>query len=412
MIYQLHRNNKVLKGELRVPASKSISNRLLIIQAICNSAFQIGNLSDSEDSRVLLKALSETGPIADIGHAGTSMRFLTAFYASRSGEKILTGSLRMKERPIGNLVKALQTLGADISYMEKDGFPPLRIQGRPLKGGSVSINSSVSSQFISALLLMAPTFKEGLELQLENKTISSSYIELTLKLMEFMGVKVEKSASRLTVVPQEYKPHDIFVEGDWSGVSYWYEMAAFSNEADILIHSLNPNSFQGDARCADIFRLLGIYTEYKSQGIRIYKGGEVPSHFEFDFIDNPDLVQTLAVTCVMLNISFRFSGTQSLRIKETDRIAALQSELEKFGAELTYYESGILEWDGTKQARPADVICIETYQDHRMALAFAPIAILVSEIRIKNPEVVVKSYPEFWSDLKSMGFDIVEEAKH
>ena len=407
MLYRVSKKNATIKGRIKVPASKSISNRLLIIQAICPERFEIFNLSDSEDTKVLQKALKNTETIADIGHAGTSMRFLTSFFASHEGEKILTGSNRMKERPIGKLVDALLDLGADVEYLEKKGFPPLQIKGKKLKGGKISIDSSVSSQFTSALLLSSPEFHQGLELELENKVVSSSYIEMTLKIMEHSGVCVEKKNNTIIVKPQTYKAKDITVEGDWSGVSYWYEMAAFAESADIFIESLQEKSFQGDAFCAEIFKHLAIKTEYFPTGIRIYKEGNFPKRFDFDFLENPDLVQTLAVTCVMLNIAFRFTGTQSLRIKETDRIVALQNELSKFGATLTYND-GTLEWNGVKLAISAAIPIIATYHDHRMALAFAPVAILGKDIIIDHPDVVIKSYPAFWNDLKMVDFKIEE----
>lgn len=409
MKYLVSNENKILKGELKVPASKSISNRLLIIQALAPQKFEIQNISDSEDTRVLIKALTDLSPVADIGHAGTSMRFLTAYFSSRRGDKVLTGSARMKERPIGNLVNALVHLGAEIEYTEKEGFPPLFIRGKQLQGGCVSIDSSVSSQFISALLLSAPTFKNGLELHLDNKVISSSYIEMTVKMMQHAGVEVMKKGNVLNVVSQEYKAKDITVEGDWSGVSYWYEMVALAKEAEVFIYSLGKNSVQGDSRCAEIFKVLGIHTDYFEQGIKITKNGIHPSRFDFDFIENPDLVQTLAVTCVMLGIPFCFRGTQSLRIKETDRIAALQKELGKFGVELEYTSNGVLEWNGKKGAIPAAPQVINTYHDHRMALAFAPVALIHNKIIIDDPKVVIKSYPTFWNELKNFGFEIREE---
>jgi 3-phosphoshikimate 1-carboxyvinyltransferase len=406
MNFSITRNNKSLKGELHVPASKSISNRLLIIQALTHGDLKINNISDSEDTKVLVKALQSYNLTIDIGHAGTSMRFLTAYFASRECDKILTGSERMKNRPIGNLIDALRQLGANISYVEKEGFPPILIKGKLLKGGKVSINSSVSSQFTSALLLSSPTFIDGIELHLESQVISSSYIEMTLKIMEYLGVKAVKEQNVIKVSPQTYKAKDITVEGDWSGVSYWYQAAAFSDDADIFIHSLQKDSFQGDARCAEIFSHLGISTEYNNEGIRITRTSTLPKRFDFDFIENPDLVQTLAVTCVMLNVPFRFSGTQSLRVKETDRIAALQNELAKFGATLQYESSGILEWDGTKKPIKTEQFTIATYDDHRMALSFAPIALLGKKIIIEDPEVVKKSYPAYWGDMRKMGFEV------
>jgi len=408
MKYLISNNSKILKGEIKLPASKSISNRLLIIQAICDPKFKISNLSESEDTKVLVKALTENNTTIDIGHAGTSMRFLTTFFASHKGEKVLTGSYRMKERPIGYLVEALQKLGAEIEYLENPGFPPLFIKGKKMAGGKVAINSSISSQFISSLLLSAPLFKNGIELHLEEQVVSSSYIDLTLKIMEYMGIKVEKLDNQIKISPQQYTPRDIFVEGDWSAVSYWYEAAAIAKEAELFIYDLKRNSFQGDCRCASIFSKLGVRTEYFSKGIKISNSGKLPSRFDFDFIETPDLVQTIVVTCVLLGIPFRLTGTQSLRIKETDRITALQKEINKFGAIIHYEDNGILEWDGKLNPVKDKEFNISTYQDHRMAMAFAPIALLKEKIIIENPEVVVKSYPSFWDDFENLGFEVDE----
>ncbi|MCX7987762.1 MAG: 3-phosphoshikimate 1-carboxyvinyltransferase [Bacteroidales bacterium] len=408
MKYKISKSNKKLRGELKVASSKSISNRLLIIRALSERPFQLINLSESEDTRVLQQALESNQAVVDIGHAGTAMRFLTAYFANSDRDVVLTGSDRMKQRPIGNLVKALQELGAEIRYLEKEGFPPLYIHGKRLEGGEVKIDGSISSQFISALLMVAPTFKNGLKLELENQIISSDYIQMTMKIMKQAGVNVESDERLLVVKPQFYQAKDMIIEGDWSGVSYWYEAAAFAEESEIHILSLQQNSVQGDSRCAQIFEHLGIETQYTAEGIVISKKGKLPSRFDYDFVNNPDLVQTLAVTCVMLDVPFRFTGTQSLRIKETDRIQALQNELKKFGAHLVYIENGILEWDGTKTAKQEDSIIISTYEDHRMAMAFAPIAILNNNIIIENPKVVAKSYPNFWNDMQIMGFRIEE----
>jgi 3-phosphoshikimate 1-carboxyvinyltransferase len=408
MNYLIKSKKGILKGEVTVPSSKSISNRLLIIQALCNEKFSIQNISPSDDTKVLIQALSGKSDIIDIGHAGTSMRFLTAYFASQPGRIVLTGSERMKNRPIGNLVEALQKLGATINYLEKKGYPPLEIIGKQIEGGKTAIDGSVSSQFISALLLSAPSFKNGLSVELENNVISSSYINLTLQLMEYFGVKQAISGNIIKIEPQKYKPLPISVEGDWSSASYWYEMAAFANETEIFIHSLQQNSFQGDSRVAEIFKQLGINTEYFENGIKLTKTGNVITYLEHDFIETPDLVQTLAVTCVMLNVPFRFTGTQSLRIKETDRIKALQNELVKFGVNLDYASNGTLAWDGRTEKVNVNKFFIETYDDHRMALAFAPVVLLNYDVEIQNSKVVTKSYPTFWDDLKKFEFNIEE----
>jgi 3-phosphoshikimate 1-carboxyvinyltransferase len=408
--YRVEFNKESLKGIIKVPASKSIANRLLIIQALCKEKFNIYNLSDSEDTVVLQRGLSSTSDIIDIGHAGTSMRFLTSYFSSQPCNKMLTGSARMKERPIGNLVEALQCLGADIEYTEKIGYPPLQIKGKQLVGKRIAIDGSISSQFISALLMVGSTFKGGLELELEKNVISSSYIEMTISIMKLAGVLVRKQDNLLIVPEATYKMDDFTVEGDWSGVSYWYQIAALARKSEIAITSLHKESLQGDARCVEVFKHIGIDTAYNKEGITLSKSTEIPAHFEFDFIENPDIVQTLAVTCVMLGISFKFTGTQSLRIKETDRISALQNELSKFGATLNYTDNGTLSWDGKRTSLDAikEPIRIPTYHDHRMAMAFAPIALMGIPVIIENADVVRKSYPAFWTDLKVVGFTLTE----
>lgn len=408
MQYKVSKHSRKLRGELKVASSKSISNRLLIIRALSEKPFQLLNLSESEDTRVLQQALEGRQAVVDIGHAGTAMRFLTAYFANADRDVVLTGSERMKQRPIGNLVKALQDLGADIKYLEKEGYPPLYIRGKQLEGGHVKIDGSTSSQFISALLMVAPTFKNGLDIELENQVISLDYIQMTIKIMEQAGVKVEKNDRRLSVKPQSYYAQDMFVEGDWSGVSYWYEAAALSEEAEIQVLTLQQESVQGDARCAEIFRHLGIQTSFTDEGIVIQRKENPPARFDYNFINNPDLVQTVAVTCVMLGVPFRFEGTQSLRIKETDRILALQNELKKFGAVLHYSDDGTLEWDGSIHKTSNEPVVILTYNDHRMAMAFAPVAIKGTPIYIDNPKVVAKSYPNFWNDIQVLGYNIKE----
>lgn len=404
MKYEILFNKGNIEGTIKLPSSKSISNRLLVINALSGKSFQIKNLSESDDTIVLKKAIDSEFDLIDIGHAGTAMRFATAYFSNLETTKIITGSDRMKQRPIGNLVNCLRSIGAEIDYIENEGCPPLKIKGKKLDGGIVSIDSSVSSQFISALLMVAPYFKNGLEIYLENEVISSSYIQLTIEIMKYMGVETIQNKRSLKVIPQHYIGKDITVEGDWSGASYWFELVALSIDAKIEIQTLYQNSLQGDSKVSLIFEKLGVKTHYSDQSIMISKSGQPVEYFEFDFIENPDLVQTVAVTCVFLNIPFKFHGTQSLRIKETDRIAALQIELGKFGAHLVYHEPGILQWNGEKNSIDSSNIIIDTYHDHRMALAFAPIAVYTKSILINDPLVVTKSYPGYWKDLLKLGF--------
>lgn len=393
---------------IKLPASKSISNRALILNALSNSSLQIGNLSDCDDTRVMLKAFTSTDEQIDICAAGTSMRFLTAYLSQQPGNWHITGSNRMKQRPIGLLVEALQKLGADISYAEKEGFPPLHIRGKQLTGGTLILNGGVSSQYISALLMVAPTMENGLQLTLSGEIISRPYIEMTLKLMRQFGVNAAWTGNDRLVVPhQSYQPVAFSVESDWSGASYWYEIAALSDCCKLELLGLNRESTQGDARIAAFFEPLGVSTSFTPNGVILSKQESSCRELRLDLSDQPDLAQTLAVTCALKNIPFHLTGLQSLKIKETDRIEALKRELAKLGyLILDKYDSELL-WLGERcngEERPA----IDTYEDHRMAMAFAPVSLARHEIVINHPEVVSKSYPAYWRDLKLAGFTIEE----
>lgn len=406
MEYFISKADRSLRGEISLPASKSISNRLLIIQALSQGQFQIGNLSDSDDTGVLKKALSEDRKVIDIGHAGTSMRFLTAYLSMTEGERVLTGSERMRDRPIGELVNALKGLGADIRYLEKGGYPPLLIRGKKLKGGKLKIDSSLSSQFISALLMIAPVLEKGLQIKLTGRTVSSAYIYLTLKLMESFGIRYDWSGDQIIIRAQEYCPVDVLVEADWSAASYWYEMAAISEDPDIIIRGLSPGSLQGDSIVSEVLTDFGIRTEYLDNGLRLTGSARPMARFDHNFTDHPDLVQTFAVLCGLRSIPFHFTGTETLRVKETDRVLALVTELAKFGIQIHSADDGSsIDYDG-RSPLMNDAIRINTYQDHRMAMAFAPAAILGYQLVIVDPEVVSKSYPGYWEDLKKVGFDI------
>ncbi|MDR3141071.1 MAG: 3-phosphoshikimate 1-carboxyvinyltransferase [Tannerellaceae bacterium] len=404
MKYVIESPGNDVRASVKLPASKSISARALILDALSHSPYGIRNLSDSDDTRVMLEALTSRDRDFDIGAAGTAMRFLTAFLARVTGEWTITGTERMKNRPVKLLVDALHSLGARIEYIGKEGYPPLRIFGGALQGGEISLSGGVSSQYISALLMIAPCMEKGLALHLEGKTVSAPYINLTIQLMKRYGVEVVRDGQTLITPPQEYEPAPFTVESDWSAASYWYQIAALSEQPEIELAGLFKNSLQGDSAVAGLFAPLGVETTYTQQGVLLKKNRDITQQLTCDFVNEPDLAQTFAVTCALLNIPFRFTGLQSLRIKETDRIEALKAELRKLGCLLTDGHTHMLEWKG-ERCEPEQSPVIATYDDHRMAMAFAPAALVRPEgIQIADPMVVTKSYPHFWEDLKSAGF--------
>ncbi len=390
-----------------LPTSKSISNRLLLLNALSYSPYEIKNLSDSDDTRVMLEVLNSNGNVFDIGAAGTSMRFLTAFLSKVVGEWVLTGSERMKQRPIGVLVDALRKLGAKIEYDEKEGYPPLRIFGSSLKGGDITLPGNISSQYISALLMIAPQVENGLTIHLEGEIISRPYIDLTLNLMEEYGVKAVWQNERTIIIPEaNYRPKPMSVEADWSAASYWYEISALNPGLQVTLRGLKKMSNQGDAAVKDIFEKLGVKSKFTKKGLLLTSENKLPGFFRYDFVNQPDLAQTVAVTCCLAGVKFRFTGLQTLKIKETDRINALIKELGKLGFILTTNNRDTLEWDGEKNNLPAGTASIDTYKDHRMAMAFAPAASKTGEIKINDHPVVSKSYPSFWNDIQKAGFTL------
>ena len=392
---------------VHLPASKSISNRILLLNTLSSAPQEIQNLSDCDDTNVMALALQTQQPEMDIKAAGTAMRFLTAYLAGENGIWTITGTERMRNRPIKILVDALNALGAHIEYTDKEGFPPLRINGRPLEGGEVWLDGDVSSQYISALLMVAPLMANGLRLHLKSEVISKPYLQLTIRLMNEFGVAVSGEGHTLSVQPQSYNPVPFIVESDWSAASYWYEMVALSDDAEVTLKGLFANSLQGDTQIVNLFRLLGVETIFTPTGVVIKrKQRSINESFEYDFADMPDMAQTFAITCAMLDIPFCFSGLKSLKIKETNRLAALQTELLKLGFLLTERNDQILQWNG-KRTKCATSPIIHTYEDHRMAMAFAPVAIRYADgIRIADCEVVSKSYPYFWDDLLKAGFQL------
>ncbi|MDR2791904.1 MAG: 3-phosphoshikimate 1-carboxyvinyltransferase [Tannerellaceae bacterium] len=409
MNYIITKPSSPLRASITLPASKSISNRLLILNALSRNSRPVENLSDCDDTRVLQTAL-EGGNTFDVHAAGTAMRFLTAFCALTPGEWFLTGSERMKQRPIRILVEALRKLGGNISYAEKEGFPPLRIRGGALQGGELSLPGNVSSQYLSALLMVAPCMEQGMTLHIEGALISRPYIRMTLHLMAQYGVAVKWQGATLRVERQDYHPPEhISVEPDWSAASYWYEMVSLLPGSEVRLTGLRHDSKQGDARGAELFAcFLGVSTTFDDQGVVLRHKPSRCGGLRYDFTNEPDLAQTFAVTCVASDIPFRFTGLQSLRIKETDRIDALRCELLKFGIPLLSSD-GILSWNGTRSNHPTPYPVINTYKDHRMAMAFAPLALVrPGGLIITDIDVVEKSYPHFWDDLRAVGFRVRE----
>lgn len=408
-IYSL-RAPEHIQTEVKLPASKSICNRALVVHTLSGSKLKLRNLSDCDDTRVMLQALEHPEGTIDIGAAGTAMRFLTALFSVMPGERVLTGSERMKQRPISALVEALRFMGADISYVGNDGFPPLRIRGQQLGGGHVEVRGDISSQYISALLMIGPTLEQGLELKLTGEIVSRPYIDLTLHIMHQFGVQIEWSDMQtISVRPQHYAERDYLVENDWSASSYWYEILALLNDTEsrVTLPGLHDASRQGDSQVRYIFSLLGVKTLYdRERGMLLSRHQRSLQRLDYDFINTPDLVQTLTTTCLAAEIPFRFTGVGNLRIKETDRIEALRAEAEKLGYVLDASVEGELSWHGYHCEPTFEPI--ETYDDHRMAMAFAPLCIKFPGLCISNPQVVTKSYPTFWDDLRRAGFSIDE----
>lgn len=402
---------RLLKANVQLPASKSISNRVLILRALSEGNQPLNNLSDCDDTQVMLNALRNHPDTIDIQAAGTAMRFLTAYLSVTPGEHTLTGTERMRHRPIRLLVDALHTLGADIEYVGEEGYPPLRIRGGELTGNEVTLAGDVSSQYISALLMMGAALPHGLLLHLTGDIISRPYIDLTLQLMRQFGACWKwMSPTDIRVEHGYYRELPYTVESDWSAASYWYEIMALAprnaeTANEVVMLGLQERSSQGDRRCAELFKKLGVQTEFLTKKVRLKAGGELAQTMEEDLSRIPDLAQTFVVTCCLLGIPFRFSGLQSLRIKETDRLSALIAELRKLGYLLHSEGDSVLAFTGERCEPDAEPI-ISTYEDHRMAMAFAPTCMVHPWVKIDNPHVVSKSYPKYWDDLHRAGFNI------
>ena len=408
--FLLSHPTKHLTGEIRLPASKSEANRALILNALSGNKATLENVSEARDTQTLQRLLASPDHVLDVLDAGTTMRFLTAYLSVTNQNKILTGTPRMQERPIKILTEALRTLGADLEYLKNDGFPPVHLKGFVYSGvKELSIRGDVSSQYISALLMVAPLLPEGLTLHLTGEVNSRPYIEMTLQQMNAFGIGWSWVENEIHVPHADYQAVTYQVESDWSGASYWYSLVAFAETADIELLGLKQNSLQGDSKIARLMEVLGVHSVFTERGVHLSKT-EPFEEIEIDFSDCPDLAQTVAVICAIKGIVLKMTGVESLKIKETDRIYALQIELAKCGASLQESETepGLYV---VRQAMPLEQIRrtveIHTYDDHRMAMAFAPVA-LVKEIIIENPGVVVKSYPRFWHDLQKTGFEITK----
>lgn len=400
------KQTNILKGTAALlPASKSISNRALIINALAGGTSVLSNLSDANDTQLMLQLVNSPEQTLDVEDAGTTMRFLTAYFAVTHQQKFLTGTSRMKERPIGILVNALRALGADIRYIDKDGFPPLQIAGfGGQKTDLIRIRGDVSSQFISALMMVAPLLPKGLTLELEGKVGSRPYIEMTAALMKHFGASTTVLENKITIAHQKYSPASFTVESDWSAASYWFAFAALAEEADIVLPRLSLPSLQGDSMIVEIMKHLGVSAVLENNLMRLTKT-ECKKEIHWDFTHCPDLAQTVAVVCAAKGINGYFTGLESLRIKETDRIAALQNELQKIGGDLIEVDTA--HWTLVPSSHLPPNASFVTYKDHRMAMAFAPLATLM-EVEIERPDVVRKSYPNFWNDIKSFGIDLRE----
>ncbi|MDC3040409.1 3-phosphoshikimate 1-carboxyvinyltransferase [Flavobacteriaceae bacterium] len=408
MVYQISKEFRDIEGSICISGSKSESNRLLLLRAY-TSYFKILNLSDSDDTKLMISAIESDKEKINVGHAGTAMRFLTAYFSSITKKsKVLTGSDRMRQRPISILVDALKDMGCDIEYLEKRGFPPLKINGKNIQSNSVSLSADVSSQYISSLMMLGVSLENGLEIILSSKITSLPYILMTKKIIERIGgvVKIQDAKIFIEQFKEKVIPEQ-FVESDWSSASYFFSIAALSESVKLTLSKFSKDSLQGDSKLIDIYKKFGVRTIFEDENIILKKNNKsLPKSIHLNLIDNPDIAQTILITCLGLGIDCTLIGLHTLKIKETDRLVALKNEIEKFevdkieitGDSITLENNSDLKHDVT----------IDTYNDHRMAMSFAPLSLLVP-INIKNPEVVTKSYFNFWNDLESLGFNILKK---
>lgn len=404
MNFEISNSQENLSANINITGSKSESNRLLILQALFPN-LKISNLSNSDDTHYLKKALKSEGELIDIHHAGTAMRFLTAYFATLEGrEVVLTGSKRMKERPVKLLVDALKTMGADISYEKNEGYPPIRIKGKKITAKTVSLEANISSQYISALMLVAPSLPNGLEINLQGEITSTPYIKMTLELLQRAGVRGVFEGNTIKIEPaKQLKDQSLAVESDWSSASYYYSLAAISESAELKLSTFRETSLQGDSCLSNIYKQFGVSTKFEDNHIILSKKpGTKPKHVKENFQNSPDIAQTIAVTCLALEVPCYLTGLHTLKIKETDRLEALKAEIEKFGSQVEITQDS-LELFPKKDF--AENVSVVTYNDHRMAMAFAPLGLKVP-FKIEDAEVVSKSYPGFWEDFEKLNFKL------
>jgi 3-phosphoshikimate 1-carboxyvinyltransferase len=405
--------SNLIKAQVNLPGSKSISNRVLMIGAYSDLDLSVAGLSSADDTIMLQRNLdfirncseSSIPMVIDCGNAGTVFRFLLSYLASTPGQWMLTGTIRMKSRPVGDLVKSLRSLGAEIYYVEEEGFPPVRIIGKHLPGGKTSVSMEKSSQFASSLLMAAPVWTYGLELELKDNLSSMPYLEMTLKLMERFGAKIKRSERKISVLPLPYKKTPLIIEPDWSAAAFWYELVALSEQGEILMKDLVLDSLQGDRMMISMFSQLGVESFQEPDGILIFKTGKIAEDIHFDLQNFPDMLPALVATCCGLGKEATFSGLENLQYKESDRTAALQKQMSKIGCSFEKKTEGNYHLKPRKSNDIfADgVISFETYADHRMAMAFAPLVMKLGAVKISDPDVVEKSYPNYWEELFSTG---------
>jgi len=407
-ILRLQQKNEFTPSRIPLPSSKSESNRALVIDSLTAGENKITNLAEARDTQTMIRLLDKNPPVFDVLDAGTTMRFLTAYAAVTNQKKVMTGTARMCERPIGILVDALRTIGAEIHYLNIEGYPPLAIHGlSEQKSAKVKIRGDVSSQYISAMLMIAPILQQGLEIELEGKVGSQTYIEMTLELMAQFGINYTWEKNIIKVPHQEYMPTTFAVESDWSGASYWFSLLACADSGAFFLEGLKENSLQGDSKIVEIMDRLGIKSTFEKGGVLLKKQA-VKGLKNWDFTHCPDLAQTVAVTCAILGQNAIFTGLESLKIKETDRILALQQELAKFNAELKEIEAEV--YQVIPSVTMPRKVQIHTYDDHRMAMAFMPL-LTKTEVLIEDPEVVNKSYPSFWKHCELLGISIEKQVE-
>lgn len=407
-MYQISKEGKNLHGNINISGSKSESNRLLTLRAY-TSFFNINNLSDSDDTKTMISSLKSNKEEINIGHAGTAMRFLTSYYSSiLNSSKILTGSSRMKERPILILVEALNNLGADIEYIDKKGYPPIKINGKLIYGNEIALPADVSSQYISSLMMLGVSINQGLKIKLSTKITSLPYIYMTKKIIERIGGIVDIKPDEIIIKQLvSNKIPDQIVESDWSSASYFYSLVALSDSSDITLSSFFNNSIQGDSRIVDIYKQFGVETKFLNDKIYLKKNNiDLPDSISINLRDNPDLAQTIVVTCLGLGVNCKLEGLHTLKLKETDRLLALKREIEKFEVDYVTISNQSITLKNNSKLKSG--VSINTYDDHRMAMSFAPLS-MINPIIIINPEVVSKSYLNFWNDLESLGFKISQK---